>query len=297
MIKNLTIEKELRIDKLLTEVYPDYSRSYFEQLIKKGGITLRGKVVKKREILSIGEEIEIAFSQRDEIELIAEDIPLDILYEDDAIICINKPSGMVVHPAPGHPTQTFVNALLHHCKSLPKQDLRPGIVHRLDKETSGVLIAAKTTQAHQSLIEAFSNRKMEKKYLAITVGKPALELMDAPIGRHSVKRKEMAICEKGRQALTHFKVLGFHEGLSLVEARPVTGRTHQIRVHLKAQNTPVLGDPVYGPTKLSEKMGADRTMLHAYELTFNHPITSEKITITAPLPEDFMKWSDHIQKI
>jgi len=297
MIKNLTIEKELRIDKLLTEVYPDYSRSYFEQLIKKGGITLRGKVVKKREILSIGEEIEIAFSQRDEIELIAEDIPLDILYEDDAIICINKPSGMVVHPAPGHPTQTFVNALLHHCKSLPKQDLRPGIVHRLDKETSGVLIAAKTTQAHQSLIEAFSNRKMEKKYLAITVGKPALELMDAPIGRHSVKRKEMEICEKGRQALTYFKVLGFHEGFSLVEARPVTGRTHQIRVHLKAQNTPVLGDPVYGPTKLSEKMGADRTMLHAYELTFNHPITSEKITITAPLPEDFMKWSDHIQKI
>jgi len=297
MMKSFIVDEPKRLDKLLAERFTDHSRSYFQYLIEAGSVTRNGKGVKKREIPSIGDEIQIFFLHSPEIELTPEDIPLEILYEDEAVICINKPPGMVVHPAPGHPTGTFVNALLHHCRSLPLQDLRPGIVHRLDKETSGVLLAAKTVDAHKKLIEAFSNRQIDKEYLAITVGKPSNESVDSPIGRHPHKRKEMTILETGRQALTHFEVLDSSEGFSLVKAKPVTGRTHQIRVHLKSLNTPVLGDPIYGPEKLSRKVGAKRTLLHAYHLTFPHPSTGEKIKITAPIPDDFQRWVDSIQKI
>ena len=296
MIKSFIIDEPIRLDKLLAKRFTDYSRSYFQYLIETGSITRNGKGVKKREIPAIGDEIQIFFSASPELELIPEDIPLEILYEDEDVICINKPVGMVVHPAPGHPTGTFVNALLHHCKSLPPQDLRPGIVHRLDKDTSGVLLAAKTSEAHRKLIEAFSNRKIDKEYLTITVGKPSKESIDAPIGRHRVKRKEMTTIETGRHALTHFEVIDSREGFSFVCAKPVTGRTHQIRVHLKAQNTPVLGDPIYGPEKLNRKLGALRTLLHAHRLSFPHPSTGERVEITAPPPDDFQKWSDYIQK-
>jgi len=297
MIKSFIIDEPKRLDKLLAERFTDYSRSYFQYLIEIGSITRNGKGVKKREIPAVGDEIQILFSVPPEMKLIPEDIPLDILYEDEAVICINKPVGMVVHPAPGHPTGTFVNALLYHCKSLPLQDLRPGIVHRLDKDTSGVLLAAKTLDAHRKLIEAFSSRKIDKEYLTITVGKPAKESIDAPIGRHPVKRKEMTTIETGRHALTHFEVIDSREGFSFVRVKPVTGRTHQIRVHLKAQNTPVLGDPIYGPEKLSRKLGARRTLLHAHRLSFPHPSTGERVEITAPPPEDFQKWSRYIQKV
>jgi len=296
MIKSFIIDEPIRLDKLLAKRFTDYSRSYFQYLIEIGSITRNGKGVKKREIPAIGDEIQIFFSVSPEQELIPEDIPLEILYEDEDVICVNKPVGMVVHPAPGHPKGTFVNALLHHCKSLPPQDLRPGIVHRLDKDTSGVLLAAKTSEAHRKLIEAFSNRKIDKEYLTITVGKPSKESIDAPIGRHRVKRKEMTTIETGRHALTHFEVIDSREGFSFVRAKPITGRTHQIRVHLKAQNTPVLGDPIYGPEKLSRKLGALRTLLHAHRLSFPHPSTGERVEITAPPPEDFQKWSDYIQK-
>ena len=249
--------------------------------------------MKKREIPQVGDEIQIFFLASPELKLVAEPIPLEILYEDPSVICVYKPVGMVVHPAPGHPTGTFVNALLHHCQSLPPQDLRPGIVHRLDKDTSGVLLAAKTVEAHQKLIASFSNRDIEKEYLTITVGKPSQETVNAPIGRHKIKRKKMTVTETGREALTHFDVLDGYDGFFLVRARPVTGRTHQIRVHLKEQKTPVLGDPIYGSEKLNRKMGIQRTLLHAHRLTFPHPQTREKITITAPPPEDFQKWVGH----
>ena len=296
MIKCFIVEEPQRLDKLLAERFTDHSRNYFQYLIEMGSVTRNGKRVKKREIPNAGDEIQIFFLTSPEMELVPEEIPLEILYEDEAIICINKPEGMVVHPAPGHPTGTFVNALLYHCKSLPPQDLRPGIVHRLDKDTTGVLLAAKTLEAHQRLIEAFSSREIEKEYLAITVGKPSKMSIDAPIGRHPKKRKEMTIIDTGRHALTHFEVIDSHKGFSLVRAKPVTGRTHQIRVHLKAQNTPVLGDPIYGPEKLSRKEGAHRTLLHAHRLSFPHPLTGKKLTITAPLPEDLQKWSALIQK-
>lgn len=297
MNKSFIIDEPKRLDKLLAERFTDYSRSYFQYLIKMGSITRNGKEVKKREIPAVGDEIQIFFISPPKMELTAEDISLEILYEDEAIICINKPVGMVVHPAPGHPTGTFVNALLYHCKSLTPQDLRPGIVHRLDKDTSGVLLAAKTLEAHQKLIEDFSNRKIDKEYLTITVGKPSKESIDLPIGRHPVNRKEMAIIEMGRRALTHFEVIDSREGFSFVRAKPVTGRTHQIRVHLKAQNTPVLGDPIYGPEKLSRKMRARRTLLHAHRLSFSHPSTGARVEIIAPPPEDFQKWSSYIQNI
>lgn len=297
MFKEFSATRSIRLDKLCAEQFKEYSRSYFQFLIEMGSVTCNGKRVKKRMIPSVGDEIQVFFLKAPEMELVPEDIPLEILYEDDAIICINKPAGMVVHPAPGHPNGTFVNALLYHCKALPPQDLRPGIVHRLDKETSGVLLAAKTIEAHQKLIESFSKREIEKEYLAITVGNPPEETIDAPIGRHPVKRKEMATVESGRHALTHFNVIASDGGFALVRARPVTGRTHQIRVHLKMQKTPVLGDPIYGSEKLSRKMGVKRTLLHAQRLTFPHPISGKTLEITAPFPDDFKKWAQSLQKI
>lgn len=289
MLKHFIVEEPKRLDKLLTEAFPDHSRSYFQFLIERGSVTCNGKPMKKREIPSLGDEIQVFFMTSPEIELTPEEIPLDILYEDAWIICINKPAGMVVHPAPGHPTGTFVNALLYHCRSLPPQDLRPGIVHRLDKETSGVLLAAKTVEAHQKLIDMFSKREMTKEYLAITVGSPGNQTVDLPIGRHPVNRKEMTVNEKGRSAITHLETLQSKDGFSLVKAKPVTGRTHQIRVHLKAVKTPVLGDRTYGPEKLSNKLKIERQLLHAHRLSFSHPITGVRVEIEAPIPEDFQK--------
>ncbi len=289
MMKNFIVEDPKRVDKLLAEHFPDHSRSYFQFLIEDGSVTCNGKKVKKREVPKGGDEIQIFFLSSPEIELTPENIPLNILYEDDEIICVNKPAGMVVHPAPGHPSGTFVNALLYHCRSLPPQDLRPGIVHRLDRNTSGVLLAAKTIKTHQKLIEAFSNRVIEKEYLAIVVGNPGDVTVDLPIGRHKVKRKEMAIMKDGRHATTHFETLESKEGVSLIKAKPITGRTHQIRVHLKHLKTPVLGDSLYGPEKLSRKLGIERQLLHARQLSFPHPITGKRIEIEAPIPQDFGK--------
>ncbi len=201
---------------------------------------------------------------------------------------------MVVHPAPGHPTGTFVNALLYHCHSLPPQGLRPGIVHRLDKETSGVLLAAKTVEAHKKLIEAFSRREIEKDYQAVVVGNPGEKVVNQPIGRHPLKRKEMTILDKGRHATTIIETLKFSKGFSLVKAKPITGRTHQIRVHLKSINTPVIGDILYGPVKLSQKLKVKRHLLHAYHLTFPHPSSGRKISVEAPFPEDFKSFIKNI---
>jgi 23S rRNA pseudouridine1911/1915/1917 synthase len=194
---------------------------------------------------------------------------------------------MVVHPAPGHWSGTFVNALLGHCKDLAPSDdpLRPGIVHRLDKETTGVLLAAKTLQAHQKLIEMFSQRKMDKLYLAICQGRPANTTINMPIGRHPVHRKEMTVLPDGREAITEIQVAAFNDKTSLVLAKPRTGRTHQIRVHLKHIGCPIIGDPIYGRKDLH-----DRQLLHAYRLSFDHPITGCPIRILAPIPQDMKQW-------
>lgn len=297
MKETFIVDKPKRIDKLLAERFIAHSRNYFQYLIEMGCITCNGRKIKKREIPAVGDEIQIVFVDLPEIDLKPEEIPLEILYEDEAIICINKPAGMVVHPAPGHHSGTFVNALLYYCKSLPMEENRPGIVHRLDKETSGVLLAAKTLETHKKLIEAFSNRHIHKEYLAIVVGNPANQTIEAPIGRHPIKRKEMAISETGRSATTHIELLTSTKGFSLIKATPITGRTHQIRVHLRHIKAPILGDLVYGPSKLSEKLGAKRQLLHAHFLRFSHPITKKIMTITAPIPDDLQKWIDELSKI
>lgn len=285
-------EEGVRIDRILAVRYPDYSRSYFQDLIDEGSVLLNGEPVKKRVCPEEGDEIEICFRAIEGPSLQPEKIPLDILYEDEYLLAVNKPAGMVVHPAPGHWSGTFVNALLAHCESLApgSNPLRPGIVHRLDKETSGVLLAAKTLQAHQKLIELFSSRSIDKLYLAICCNRPSNGTISAPIGRHPVHRKEMAILSDGREAKTEIQLVAFNDKLSLVTAKPFTGRTHQIRVHLKHLGAPVLGDPVYGNDRLNQLFDPPRHLLHAYRLSFDHPITKEPMRLCAPIPEDLAYW-------
>jgi 23S rRNA pseudouridine1911/1915/1917 synthase len=279
-------EEGTRIDKILVARFPSHSRTYFQYLIENGCVLLNGELVKKRILPEEGDEIEICFQATPEASLQPENIPLEILYEDEHLIAVNKPAGLVVHPAPGHWTGTFVNALLAHCQNLaPSADpLRPGIVHRLDKDTTGVLIAAKTTIAHQKLIELFSQRRIEKLYLTICHGRPANTLITAPIGRHPVHRKEMAALPDGREAITEIQTAAFNDKFSLVLAKPRTGRTHQIRVHLKHIHCPIVGDPIYG------KADAERPLLHAYRLIFDHPITGSPLRLVAPIPADVKHW-------
>ncbi len=288
----ITAEEEgTRIDKLLAERFPNYSRTYFQSLIEMGCVLLNGEPVKKRILPEEGDEIEVCFQAiPGTSSVLPEAIPLEILFEDDHLLAVNKPPGMVTHPAPGHWTGTFVNALLGHCKEIAPSDdpLRPGIVHRLDKDTSGILLAAKTLAAHQRLIELFTARRMEKLYLAVCKGRPQNRIIDAPIARHPVHRKEMAVIPDGREASTEVKVIAFNEKASLVLLKPRTGRTHQIRVHLKHIGCPILGDPVYGPK--NDLAPPDRQLLHAYRLDFDHPITGASLKLTAPIPEDIKNW-------
>ncbi|MBU6384273.1 MAG: RluA family pseudouridine synthase [Verrucomicrobia bacterium] len=284
----VTAEEEgVRIDKLLVSKFPYYSRTYFQHLLDIGCVLLNGEPVKKRVVPEEGDEIEVCFQAMPEASLEPESIPLEILYEDEAILAINKPAGMVVHPAPGHWSGTFVNALLAHCKEkIPGTDpMRPGIVHRLDKDTTGVLLAAKTLPAHQKLIEMFSTQKMEKLYLAICQGKPTNRIIEMPIGRHPVHRKEMTVLPDGREAITEIQVAACNDRASLVLAKPKTGRTHQIRVHLKHIGCPIIGDPLYGKGELHP-----RPLLHAYRLSFLHPINGMPIRLVAPIPEDMKEW-------
>lgn len=280
-------EEGVRIDQILAHRFPRYSRTYFQNLLEIGCVLLNGEPVKKRITPEEGDEVEIYFQATPEASLEPEAIPLDILYEDEYILAINKPAGMVVHPAPGHWSSTFVNALIAHCKEVPpgSDPLRPGIVHRLDKDTTGVLLAAKTLTAHQKLIELFSTQKIEKFYLAICQGKPAHRIINAPIGRHPVHRKEMAVLADGREAVTEVQTAATNGQISLVLAKPKTGRTHQIRVHLKQIGCPVIGDQLYGQKELHA-----RQLLHAYRLNFQHPITGVMMRLIAPIPEDMKEW-------
>jgi len=283
--------EDIRLDKLLVHHFPGHSRTYFQYLIEEGCVLVNGQRMKKKDIPKIGDEIEVCFRLTPEISLEPQNIPLDILYEDESIIAVNKPAGMVVHPAPGNPDKTFVNALLYHCSALPGSDqIRPGIVHRLDKDTSGVLLAAKTQLAHQKLISLFCERKIEKRYVAVCLGNPGEGTIDAPIRRHPSKRKEMAVLEGGKPAVSRCRILGTKEHLSLVEVELVTGRTHQIRVHMKHRGTPVLGDAVYGSLAANQKYGADRQLLHARSVKFAHPITGIALEISAPVPPEILNF-------
>ena len=279
-----------RLDKALIERFPSYSRTYFQYLIDNKCVTINGRAAKKRVIPQRGDTIAISFLTKPFPDLTPENIPLDIIFEDSDILCINKPAGMVVHPAPGHDRHTFVNALLYHVTDLPQNegDLRPGIVHRLDKETSGVLIAAKTTAAHHHLVQLFSHRRIAKSYLAICVGNPGNQVVTTLITRDPRNRQKMTVSnEHGKEAITEITTLAASQALSLVLAQPITGRTHQIRLHLKALGCPILGDNTYGLAKLNQKWHVTRQLLHAYQLKLSHPLSGNPLLLKASLPDDF----------
>lgn len=282
-----------RIDKVLADRFKgSYSRTYFQYLIDHHCVEINGETVKKRALAASGDEVEIHFILTPELEVKPEPIALTILYEDDDLLVINKPSGMVVHPAPGHPTGTFANALLYHCQAgdLETNSLRPGIVHRLDKDTSGVLIAAKNNRTLERLVDQFTSRIPRKIYHAICIGHPGSQHIQAPIGRHPVHRKEMAVVSTGKPAETVIRTVTMKGNLSLVEANLLTGRTHQIRVHLRHVGTPILGDAVYGNGATNTKWGVERQLLHALSLELPHPTTGRLLAIKAPYPLDFQQF-------
>jgi len=291
-------EAGLRLDTILAQRFIErYSRTYFQNLIDKHLVLLNGDPIKKRIKPIAGDEIEIQFAITPEIDLKAEPIPLDIIFEDDYMIAVNKPVGMVVHPAVGNWSGTFVNGLLYHCRQLPLGDnLRPGIVHRLDKDTSGVLVAAKTIETQQKLTELFASRKVYKEYLAITIGSPGNQTIETLIGRHPVHRKQMAVVEEGKSAISIVETLKYDGTLSFAKIIIMTGRTHQIRVHMQHLGTPVLGDPVYGNERINKKFEVNTQLLHAHKLRFSHPITGKEIEFVAKPPKDFQFFIDKLSR-
>lgn len=277
-----------RLDLLLAD--GDISRSQAARLIREGAVTISGIVVTKPAFVAeTGAKVVLTLPEVQEFEAKAEDIPLSILYEDEALAVVNKPHGLVVHPAAGNDSGTLVNALLHHLDSLSGIGgvKRPGIVHRLDKDTSGLLLVAKNDRAHLALSRALANRQIDKHYLAVVAGrmKEAAGSYDGPIGRSPKDRKKMAVVAGGREALTRYQVLRQDQSSALVLIHLVTGRTHQIRVHFANAHHPVLGDPIYGHKGLPQ---APRLMLHAFRLSFAHPITGEAMAFHA-MPEEAFK--------
>jgi 23S rRNA pseudouridine1911/1915/1917 synthase len=281
-----------RIDALLARKMEGITRSAAQRLLESGFVFINGAPVKKNHRVSHDEQIEVMLTESVVPSLKAQDIPLDVVYEDGDVIVVNKPRGMVVHPAPGHPEGTLVNALMHHCSSSLSGiggERRPGIVHRIDKDTSGLIIAAKNDISHISLSKQLSDRSLSRIYEAIVIGRIRDDsgIIDAPIGRHPSDRKKMAVTEKNsRRAVTHYQVIARYNGYTHVRCMLETGRTHQIRVHMAYIGHPVLGDPVYGHSKTSEK-GLSGQCLHARELKFIHPRTGEEIRLTSELPEYF----------
>ena len=281
----------VRLDSFLAASLPELTRSAAARLIETGQVTVDGGTASKSARLSGGEAVEVALPEPEAVEALPQDIPLDVAYEDGDVIVVNKPAGLVVHPAPGHPDGTLVNALLYHCgDSLSGVGgaLRPGIVHRIDRDTSGLIIAAKNDAAHLSLAAQLEDHSLYREYHAIAVGgfKEDRGTVDAPIIRHPVDRKKMAIDRaKGKPAVTHWEVLERYAGYTYLKCLLETGRTHQIRIHLASIGHPLLGDTVYGAKK--PVPGLAGQCLHAKKLTFIHPATGEKITVECPLPDWF----------
>ncbi|MEE1351135.1 MAG: RluA family pseudouridine synthase [Clostridia bacterium] len=280
-------EGESRADKFISD-NSDISRSYASKLIADGCVTVNGKSITKKTKICVGDEVVINLPEPEQIEAKPENIPLNIVYEDDSVIVVNKPRGLVVHPAPGNMTGTLVNGLLYHCSlSSINGAIRPGIVHRIDKDTSGLLIVAKTNAAHEALSLQLKEQKALRKYWCIVNGniKEDSGTIDKPIGRHPVDRKRMAVVEGGRNAVTHFKVLERFGTHTLVECTLQTGRTHQIRVHMASIGHSIAGDPVYGIKKERDK--AEGQLLHAKTIGFKHPETGEIMEFSSELPEYF----------
>lgn len=285
-----------RLDKFISK-NSDISRSYAAKLIEDGNVTVNSKTAQKKTKVAMGDEVRITLPEPEEIEAKPEDIPIDIVYEDDSVIVVNKPQGMVVHPAAGNMSSTLVNGLLYHCNlSSINGAVRPGIVHRIDKDTSGLLVVAKTNEAHESLSEQLKERKALRKYQCIVNGniKEDAGTVDKPIGRHPTDRKRMAIIEGGREAVTHFKVLERFGQFTLVECTLETGRTHQIRVHMQSLGHNIVGDPVYGVKKDREK--GKGQLLHAKTIGFAHPKTGELMEFTSDLPEPFTAFLEKLRK-
>ena len=284
-------ESGLRLDVFLAENLENTSRSAAQKLLESGAVTLDGKALRKQDRTVAGAVYELVLPEVQETAIEPRDLPLDIVWEDADLLVLNKPKGLVVHPAPGHWNDTLVNALMYHCKdslSGINGELRPGIVHRIDKDTSGLLIVAKNDFAHQALAEQLQDHSLSRTYEAVVKGgfREDEGTVDAPIGRHPVDRKKMAVTEKNsRPAVTHWRVLERFGQYTLIECRLETGRTHQIRVHMAHIHHPLLGDTVYGSPK--PELGQDSQCLHARELRFRHPRTGEEITVSCPRPAWF----------
>ena len=280
-----------RCDAFLARTLPQLTRSAAQKLLEEGKVTKEGKALKKNERLKENDVVTVILADPAPVDVVPQDIPLDVVYEDGDLIVINKPVGMVVHPAPGHPDGTVVNALLHHCGgslSGINGELRPGIVHRIDRDTSGLLIVAKNDFTHLALAEQLQDHSLYRGYEAICVGGPREDsgTIDAPIARHRTDRKKMAVdWQTGRRAVTHYTVLERFQGSTHIACRLETGRTHQIRVHMAHIGHPLLGDTVYGSK--TPYPGLAGQCLHARTLTFTHPRTGERTTVECPLPDWF----------
>ena len=290
--------EDQRIDRYLTEMLPEQSRSFFQKLIRDGFVIVNHIIVKVNYRLKTGDVIEIDIPDAVPTEIVPENIPLDILYEDDDLLIVNKPKGMVVHPAVGHSTGTLVNAIMYHCQgnlSGINGEIRPGIVHRIDKDTTGSLIICKNDEAHRNIAEQIKEHSVTRRYVGVVAGTFSEEsgTVEGAIGRHPNDRKRMTINEKnGKPAVTHYRVLQTLKGASFMEFELETGRTHQIRVHMASISHPLLGDTVYGNSKNPYKLQGQA--LHARTIGFIHPTTGEYIEVSAPIP-DYM--TDLVRKL
>jgi len=286
---------DIRLDKYLTQVLPQFSRAYLQKLIVQGYILVNGQRTKANQRLNQGDRITVGLPALP-VHPSAEPIPLTIIYEDEDILIIDKPAGLTVHPAPGHPSHTLVNAILAHCPDLAmsNEPMRPGIVHRLDKDTSGLIVIAKNDFAREYLAAQFKSRTVTKGYLVLVKGRlsPEQGIIEAPIGRDPRSRRKMAIVEDGKEATTQYQVQKYLNNFTLVEVTPLTGRTHQIRVHLSAIGYPVVGDPTYG----IKSAHLNRQFIHAYRLGFRLPLTKQYQEFTSPLPVDLERALEYLAR-
>lgn len=302
MIEKYVVDNEQsgnRIDRFVANLDEKYSRNLVQKLLKEGKILLNGSEAKASSKVQIGQIVTIDYEEETESKIQGEDIPIDIIYEDNDILVVNKPKDMVVHPAVGNKNGTLVNAILgRHELSDINGDIRPGIVHRLDKNTTGVLVIAKNNLAHQKIAKQIENRETKKEYIALVRGliNENEGVIDMPIGRHQTDRKKMAVRKDGKPAITEFKVLKrFKEGYTLLSINLKTGRTHQIRVHMSHIGFPIVGDDVYSNGK--NQFGVTSQMLHAHRLSFIHPTTNELVTFEAPLPEYFKNIIENLAEL
>lgn len=301
MSGTFTVTEEVqgeRIDKALASMQQDWSRTQIQGFVQDGLVVVNGQAIKQKYKVQTGDVITVTPPEPEPLEIKAEDLNLEIVYEDSDVLVVNKPKGMVVHPAPGHTTGTLVNGLMYHCKDLSGINgvMRPGIVHRIDKDTSGLLMVAKNDKAHESLVQQLVDKTVTRRYTALVHGHIPHDkgTIDAPIGRDQKDRQKMGVVDNGKHAVTHFQVIGrFGVDYTLIECRLETGRTHQIRVHMNYIGYPLVGDPKYGPKKTIDFGGQ---VLHAGILGFVHPSTNEYLEFEAPLPEDYQQLLEELKK-